>query len=113
MAPDGTVFVALSNGDREVQETGPAGGRIAAFSPTGERVKGWPVQLPERTHATRIGWSAEGPVIAPVAVCAERLRRCGAQGAPVVRARWTADAGLTARCRATRRATEGRCVGPG
>ena len=69
-APDGTVYVALSNGDREVQETGPAGGRIAAFGPTGEPVKGWPVQLPERTHATRIGWSAEGAVIATVAVCA-------------------------------------------
>ena len=70
MAPDGTVFVALSNGDREVEETSPAGGRIAAFGPTGAMVEGWPVQLPERTHATRIGWSSEGPIIAEVVVCA-------------------------------------------
>jgi hypothetical protein len=71
MAPDGTVFVALGNdGDHEVTESGQEGGRITAVGPTGERVQGWPVQLPERTHATHIGWSSEGPVIARVVVCA-------------------------------------------
>ena len=33
-------------------------------------VEGWPVQLPERTHAMHIGWSSEGPVVARVVVCA-------------------------------------------
>ena len=69
LAPDGTVYVALGNPRSGVSETDPTGGRIEAYGPDGQLVAGWPVQLPERTHAMRIGWSTEGAVIASVVVC--------------------------------------------
>ena len=70
MGPDGTVYVALGNGgDHEVAESGTAGGRITAFGEDGRLVEGWPVQLPDRTHAIDIGWNSEGAILARAVVC--------------------------------------------
>lgn len=78
-ATDGTIYLSLASSIAEQFPITEIGGSLIAFDADGDKVDGWPVELPQWTHVFDLSVDVEDRLVARGYVCSQG--DCGSEGA--------------------------------